>query len=93
MAGKSQEDMLSLENILHFHYTFTIMSIISPPFHLHFTTMSPHSSHFHYRWATFMFFRSLLILSFLSEFVVKNYKIMCICLYQTNGLRLLTCVG
>jgi len=61
--GIHNKGVLSLENVIHFHYTFTIMSIISPPFHLHFTTMSPHSSNFHYHWATFMFFQSLLILS------------------------------
>ena len=30
--------LLSLENVIHFHYTFTIMSIISPPFHYYVTT-------------------------------------------------------
>ena len=37
-----------LINVLKKTFTFTIMSIISPPFHLHFTTMSLHSAHFHH---------------------------------------------
>ena len=33
--------LLGLENVIHFHYTFTIMSIISPPFHYYVTTFIP----------------------------------------------------
>ena len=33
--------VFSLENVIHFHYNFTIMSIISPPFHYYVTTFIP----------------------------------------------------
>ena len=58
--------------VLKMSFISITLSLLCPLYHLHFTTMSPHSSHFHYHWATFMFFQSLLILSLLSEFVVKN---------------------
>ena len=60
--------LLSLENVIHFHYTFTIISIISPPFHYYVTTFIPLPLSLDHIYV----FPNFIILSLLSEFVVKN---------------------